>query len=181
MEPWVWRGGAELPIWLVLSSYSRPGPEPARVPGQVLPGVLPAPQPHPPTPWPMPWLIAETRDSKETSRPGHSALHVAQEAARCRAGGQATWPVTSLTGQPFPRGSRCCRGLGGHFVAGEGQPVQSWTQCQPITKWGGPGKGSPSRAWWPAQQPPRISRRHQAGAWGQVVMWEMGPGGRGHP
>lgn len=66
--------------------------------------------------------------------------------------------------------SRCCRGLGGHFVAGEGQLVQAGTQCQPFPKWGRPGKGSPSRAWWPAHQPPRINRRHQAGAWGQVAM-----------
>lgn len=29
---------------------------------------------------------------------------------------QATWPVTSPAGQPFPQGSRCFRGLGGHFV-----------------------------------------------------------------
>lgn len=56
-------------------------------------------QPHPTSAWPMPWLMAEPRDPEGTCRAGHS-VHVAGEA---RAGGQATWPVTSLTGQPFPR------------------------------------------------------------------------------
>lgn len=94
----------------------------------------------------------------------------------CGWGGEAQgWWTGHMAGDitnwaAISSGSRCCRGLGGHFVAGKGHPVQAGTQCQPLPTWGRPGKGSPSGAWWPAQQPSRISRRHQAGAWGQVAM-----------
>lgn len=149
-EPWVCRGGAELPIWLVLSSYSRPGPEPTHFAGQVLPGVLlatdnPTQPPRGPCSgwWPS---LGAPRGCPGLVTPCYGW----GDTWRRRAGGQATWPVTSLTGQPFPRGSRCCRGLGGHFVAGEGQLVQAGTQCQYLPKWGGAWrgrKGIPVQGW----------------------------------